>query len=245
VQVGIDATLTGPRGNQISGSATDGRTTFTDVFWQGSLKWHEGVHNTMIYATGNIPSGTYDPNRLANLSLGFVAVDGGAGYTYLDTKSGNEFSVAAGLTYSFSNPDLQYQNGIDFHLDWGASKFVEKNVHVGMVGYSSSRSLATAARVRGLAISKDACLALDRKSGPYSRRAKDIRATSISRATGILPLRTGRMVSASGRPSRFLLRRPSRRSRAGRGSSNNQLVRPTKLGVSKLTFVTKVETRAA
>jgi len=135
VQVGIDATLTGPRGNQISGSATDGRTTVTDVFWQGSLKWHEGVHNTMIYATGNIPSGTYDSTRLANLSLGFVAVDGGAGYTYLDTKTGNEFSLVAGLTYSFPNPDLQYQNGVDFHLDWGASKFVDKNVHVGLVGY--------------------------------------------------------------------------------------------------------------
>src|SRR5262249_61195495 len=25
--------------------------------------------------------------------------------------------------------------GIDFHLDWGASKFVDKNVHVGLVGY--------------------------------------------------------------------------------------------------------------
>jgi hypothetical protein len=135
VQVGIDATLTGPRGNQISGSATDGRTAFTDVFWQGSLKWHEGVHNTMFYATGNIPSGTYDPNRLANLSLGFVAVDGGAGYTYLDTKTGNEFSIVAGLTYNFINPDLQYQNGVDFHVDWGASKFVDKNVHVGLVGY--------------------------------------------------------------------------------------------------------------
>jgi hypothetical protein len=91
VHVGIDATLTGPRGNQISGSATDARTTFTDVFWQGSLKWHEGVHNTMIYATGNIPSGTYDPNRLANLSLGFTAIDGGAGYTYSIRKPETNF----------------------------------------------------------------------------------------------------------------------------------------------------------
>lgn len=30
---------------------------------------------------------------------------------------------------------MQYQNGIDFHLDWGASQFVSKNVHVGVVGY--------------------------------------------------------------------------------------------------------------
>jgi hypothetical protein len=49
VDVGIDATLTGPRGNTISGHASDGRTTFADVFYQGSLKWNQGVHNTMVY----------------------------------------------------------------------------------------------------------------------------------------------------------------------------------------------------
>jgi hypothetical protein len=64
-------------GAAISGTKTDERTTFADVFWQGALKWNQGVHNTMIYATGNIQSGTYDPTRLANLGFGWVAVDGG------------------------------------------------------------------------------------------------------------------------------------------------------------------------
>ena len=135
VDVGIDATLTGPRGNTISGSAHDSRTAFTDVFWQGSLKWNSGVNNWMVYATGNIPSGTYDPTRLANLSLGWVAVDAGGGYTYLDPKSGHEFSAVAGFTYNFMNPDTQYQNGVDFHLDWAASQFISKSVHIGIVGY--------------------------------------------------------------------------------------------------------------
>jgi hypothetical protein len=131
----IDATLTGPRGNAVSGVATDNRTTVSDVLYQGTLKWNQGVHNEMVYVVGNIPSGTYDPNRLANLSFGFAAIDVGAGYTYLDPKTGHEFSVVGGLTYSAINPYLQYQNGIDFHLDWGASQFINKNVHVGLVGY--------------------------------------------------------------------------------------------------------------
>ena len=135
VNAGISATLTGPLGNAISGNASDNRTTLSDVIYQGTLKWNQGVHNEMVYFTGNIPSGTYDPHRLANLSLGFVAFDAGAGYTYLDPKSGHEFSVAGGLTYSLMNPDLQYQNGIDFHIDWGASQFISKNVHIGLVGY--------------------------------------------------------------------------------------------------------------
>ncbi|XSC43946.1 SphA family protein [Bradyrhizobium sp. RDT10] len=135
VGVGIDATLTGPRGNQISGSVSDNRTTWADVFYQGSLKWNQGVHNYMTYVTGNIPSGTYDPNRLANLSYGFVAVDAGAGYTYLNPQTGHEFSAVAGLTYNFINPHTQYQNGVDFHLDWAASKFVTKSIQVGLAGY--------------------------------------------------------------------------------------------------------------
>jgi hypothetical protein len=133
--VGVDATLTGPRGNTISGSQFDNRTTLSDVYYQGTLKWNQGVHNAMVYITGNIPSGTYDPNRLANLSPGYPAFDTGVGYTYLDPKSGHEFSVVGGLTYSAVNPYLQYQNGIDFHVDWAASQFISKNVHVGVAGY--------------------------------------------------------------------------------------------------------------
>lgn len=135
IGAGVSTSLTGPLGNTISGSKFDNRNTVSDVFYQGTLKWNQGVNNEMVYITGNIPSGTYDPNRLANLSFGFVAFDVGGAYTYLNPQTGHELSVAAGVTYSLPNPDLQYQNGIDFHLDWGASQFVTKNVQVGLAGY--------------------------------------------------------------------------------------------------------------
>jgi hypothetical protein len=41
----------------------------------------------------------------------------------------------AGLTYNLVNPSTNYQNGVDFHLDWGASKFLSKQLFVGPVGY--------------------------------------------------------------------------------------------------------------
>lgn len=135
VGLGVDATLTGPRGNAISGAVTDNRTTLSDVYYQGSLKWNQGVHSEMVYITSNIPSGTYDPNRLANLNLGFVAWDVGGGYTYFDPKTGHEFSAVAGITYNLMNPYLQYQNGIDFHVDWAASQFLSKHFQVGVAGY--------------------------------------------------------------------------------------------------------------
>jgi hypothetical protein len=135
IGVDISATLTGPRGNTISGSAFDNRVTWGDVYYIGTLKWNFGVHNLMTYVFGNIPTGTYDSTRLANLSPGFVAVDSGAGYTYLNPKTGQEFTVVGGFSFSGTNTALDYRNGIDFHADLAASQFIGKSVHAGVVGY--------------------------------------------------------------------------------------------------------------
>jgi hypothetical protein len=72
---------------------------------------------------------------LANLGLGHGAIDGGAGYTYFDPTKGHEFSAVAGLTYNFTNPDTNYRNGMDFHVEWAASQFLSKQVFVGALGY--------------------------------------------------------------------------------------------------------------
>jgi hypothetical protein len=90
----------------------------------------------MTYITGNIPVGAYDPKRLANLGLGHAGIDGGGGYTYFNPQTGHEFSAVAGFTYNFENHDTNYKNGIDFHLDWGASQFLSRQLHVGLVGYA-------------------------------------------------------------------------------------------------------------
>jgi hypothetical protein len=89
----------------------------------------------MTYLTGNIPVGAYSPVRLSNIGIGHSALDGGAGYTYFNEQTGYEFSAVAGLTYNFINPHTQYQNGVDVHLDWGASRFLTKQLQVGLVGY--------------------------------------------------------------------------------------------------------------
>jgi hypothetical protein len=108
---------------------------FGDLSPQFSLRWNAGVHNVMTYLTGNVPVGAYDRSRLSNIGIGHGALDGGAGYTYYNEQTGYEFSAVAGLTYNFINPSTQYQNGIDVHLDWGASRFLTKQLQIGVVGY--------------------------------------------------------------------------------------------------------------
>lgn len=127
--------LTGPLGNTIGLARTQDLTSYGDLLPQITLKWNQGVHNYMVYGTGDIPIGDYDPNRLANLGIGHGAIDFGGGYTYFNPQTGNEFSAVAGMTYNFKNTSTQYQNGIDFHLDWGASHFVTKQVQLGLAGY--------------------------------------------------------------------------------------------------------------
>jgi hypothetical protein len=127
--------LTGPMGNTIALSRTQDLTSFGDVIPQITLKWNKGVNNFMVYGTGDIPIGDYDPARLANLGIGHGAIDFGGGYTYFDPKAGNEFSWVAGATYNFKNTSTQYQNGIALHFDWGASHFFKQQFQLGLVGY--------------------------------------------------------------------------------------------------------------
>ena len=110
-------------------------TGFGDLYPVAMLKWNHGVHNYMVYATGDIPVGAYDSNRLANLGIGHGAIDGGFGYTYLNPLTGLEFSFVTGLTGNFTNTATNYTNGVDWHTDWGASKFLTKQLFIGAVGY--------------------------------------------------------------------------------------------------------------
>jgi hypothetical protein len=118
-----------------SDSINSSVTGFGDLYPQATLRWNNGVNNFMIYGTGDIPVGAYESTRLANLGIGHGAADGGAGYTYLNPAKGQEFSAVAGLTYNLENLSTNYQNGVDFHLDWAASQFLSKQVFIGPVGY--------------------------------------------------------------------------------------------------------------
>ncbi len=136
--VSIDGTLTvavGPLIITRSGSISDTVEGVGDLYPMATLRWNSGVHNAMVYLTGDIPVGSYDQRSLANLGIGHGAIDGGFGYTYFDPHAGNEFSVVSGMTYNLENPHTGYRNGINWHADWGMSKFLSKQLLVGAVGY--------------------------------------------------------------------------------------------------------------
>jgi hypothetical protein len=134
----LDGTLTlaaGPFTIMRQGSISQTAFGAGDLYPVASMRWNSGVNNWMVYGTGDIPVGEYSPTNLANFGIGHGAVDVGGGYTYFDQKVGHEFSAVSGFTYNLINPSTNYQNGIDWHLDWGASQWVSPTVFFGAVGY--------------------------------------------------------------------------------------------------------------
>ncbi len=117
------------------GSVSDTAAGVGDLYPQAIMRWNNGVNNWMTYATGDIPVGLYSSTNLANLGIGHGAIDAGGGYTYFNPQTGHELSAVTGFTYNLVNPSTNYQSGVDWHLDWGASQFLSKQLLVGAVGY--------------------------------------------------------------------------------------------------------------
>ncbi len=134
----LSGTLTAAAGPVVvmrQGTLSDTESGIGDLYPRATLRWNSGVNSWMVYGTGDIPVGAYNSSDLANLGIGHGAVDGGLGYTYFNPQTGHEFSAVTGLTYNLINPSTNYQNGVDWHLDWGASQFLSKQFSLGLVGY--------------------------------------------------------------------------------------------------------------
>ena len=110
-------------------------TSGGDLYPQVLIAWSKGNHSWMAYLMGNIPVGSYNPNRYAEIGLGHWAADLGGAYTYYAEETGLEFSATLGFTTNWENPDTRYKSGMDAHLDLGASKALSETTSVGLVGY--------------------------------------------------------------------------------------------------------------
>ena len=119
----------------IADTRKDSRLGVMDATPAAAVRWNAGVNNYMVYTLANVPVGTYDVSRLANFSIEHWGQDAGFGYTYFNQDTGYEFSAVAGATYNFENPQTNYRNGIDAHIDFAASRFISNTFQIGLAGY--------------------------------------------------------------------------------------------------------------
>lgn len=97
--------------------------------------WHAGNLHWNVSASVWLPVGSYDKSRLANTGKNYWAVSPQFGMTYFDPKSGWEFSGAAILVTSYTNPATNYRSGDIAHVDLAAGKMLTPQFKLGVVGY--------------------------------------------------------------------------------------------------------------
>jgi hypothetical protein len=99
------------------------------------IGWHDGNWHWKLGTILNVPIGSWERRRLANIGFGYWALDGNAAVTWLDPKIGFEVSTSAGFTYNWENPDIDYKSGTMFHLEWAVMQHFSKDFSLGLVGY--------------------------------------------------------------------------------------------------------------
>ncbi|MGY2050692.1 SphA family protein [Methylobacterium sp. JK268] len=134
--VSAGAVLASPRIDRIiAGRERDANFNVGDIYLASFVGWHSGNFHWSATLLGVVPSGSYETGQLSNFSLNRPALDLSGALTYLDPVLGYELSVVPGITFNWINPATQYLTGTEFHLEWSASKYLSKELSVGLVGY--------------------------------------------------------------------------------------------------------------
>lgn len=99
------------------------------------IGWHAGEFHWTASVTGTIPSGSYNEDRILNVSLNRYAVDPTVGFTWMGSESLIELSAVAGYTVNFENDATNYDSGDSLHVDLAAIKHFNSGLALGVVAY--------------------------------------------------------------------------------------------------------------
>ena len=132
------AIINGPIINRLLGrplalGVRDADLNFGDPIVSTMIGWHAGNWHWKVGASANIPAGAYEPGELSNVSLNRRVGDFTGGITYLDQTLGIDLSAVGGLTVNGENRATDYRTGNELHLDVSATKFLTKELTVGVI----------------------------------------------------------------------------------------------------------------
>jgi len=126
----------------------DNRTGLSDVTVTGGLGYDSGRSHVAVQLSVYLPVGFWQPasvdipkRTIDVLSTGKnrAAVDPTVGYTFLDSKTGREFSVATGITFPFRNVATDYLTAPELHVETAAMQHLPSGVTIGLHGYAYSQ----------------------------------------------------------------------------------------------------------
>jgi len=119
----------GPRGRSQSNSGLSDL-----VLSPMALGWHSKKAHFMAVTNVYLPTSSYDPRSIANISRQRWGVEQDFGVTYFPDKNW-EISGLLGYTIPGENQVNQYLSGNEFHLDFATGYRFNKSTTLGVAGY--------------------------------------------------------------------------------------------------------------
>jgi len=98
------AAVTGPLGNTVSGSLTESAWGIGDTAVAALLGWQQGNSHWNVVVTGTIPTGVYDPDRIAFLGLHRLPSTSGEPIPTSTPKRGSRSRVRSASRSTTSTP---------------------------------------------------------------------------------------------------------------------------------------------
>jgi hypothetical protein len=109
--------------------------SFGDTEFSAILGWHSGEQHWSLAVSGFVPTGDYDPQRIAQTSLNRPGLDIKGAYTFLSLQSGLEVTGALGITINGVNTATNYQSGAELHFEWALMEHLASGLAFGAGGY--------------------------------------------------------------------------------------------------------------
>lgn len=101
----------------------------------GVLYWNRDNFHVALAEYIVTPTGEYDTDDLANKGLNYWTFDTDVTVTYLNEKTGQDYSINIGYNYNTENSDTDYQTGEELHIDYMINQFLSESWAVGIHGF--------------------------------------------------------------------------------------------------------------
>jgi hypothetical protein len=117
-------------------SADDKATGLGDIaVFPFLLYWSTDNIHTSFFLSIVTPTGDYDTDNAINNGLNYWSFDTNFALTYLNGKTGQDYSINIGHIYNTENNDTDYQTGQEVHLDVVLNQFFSETFAVGIHGF--------------------------------------------------------------------------------------------------------------
>ena len=118
LDIDANGSLTGPRGRDRSGGASDRVEGLGDIYAAPfMLVWKKGDFKYDTRLGFYAPTGKYDEHDLANIGKNFWTIEPAVSMSYLGSKNGIEVTTFAGIDFNTENQATDYQTGEQVHVD--------------------------------------------------------------------------------------------------------------------------------